>query len=112
MRAVTMSCGSWAWRDAISPISMAHDIIHADTGPLLKVGKRTYATQSEAEQRLSFFSNAIVADPQLRDPAHGDFRLKPDSPAIDAGIVIPGVNDARYEGDAPDIGALECGGAE
>ncbi len=37
-----------------------------------------------------------------------DFRLAVGSGAIDAGIVLPGVND-RYSGDAPDAGALEYG---
>ena len=38
------------------------------------------------------------------DEANGDFRLRPGSPAIDAGMVIPGV---PYKGSAPDIGAFE-----
>jgi len=37
-----------------------------------------------------------------------DFRLRPGSAAIDAGVVIPNVND-DYTGDAPDLGALEAG---
>lgn len=49
----------------------------------------------------------LAGDPQLADPASGDYRLLPGSPAIDAGTVIPGVNDKRYHGKAPDIGALE-----
>ena len=35
-----------------------------------------------------------------------DFRLKPDSKAVDAGVVIPTVND-HFTGRAPDLGALE-----
>ncbi len=37
-----------------------------------------------------------------------DFSLQPDSPAVDAGVVIPGITD-DYVGDAPDIGAYERG---
>ena len=37
-----------------------------------------------------------------------DFRLAPDSPAIDAGCILPNVND-RYAGHSPDLGALEMG---
>jgi len=37
-----------------------------------------------------------------------DFRLAPGSPAIDAGCILPNVNDG-YSGKAPDMGALEIG---
>jgi len=37
-----------------------------------------------------------------------DFRLKPGSPAIDAGTVIPNINE-DYTGKAPDLGPLEVG---
>lgn len=35
-----------------------------------------------------------------------NFRLKPSSKAVDAGVVIPTVND-NFTGRAPDLGALE-----
>jgi len=37
-----------------------------------------------------------------------DFRLKPGSPPVDAGIVLPSIND-DYTERAPDIGAYESG---
>jgi hypothetical protein len=37
-----------------------------------------------------------------------DLRLRSGSPAIDAGVLIPGIND-EYSGKAPDIGAYESG---
>jgi hypothetical protein len=47
------------------------------------------------------------ADPQrLYSPDHFDFRLKPGSPAVDAGIVLPNITDG-YTGRAPDLGAYE-----
>ena len=39
-----------------------------------------------------------------------DFRLKPDSAAVDRGVVLPNVNEA-FAGKAPDLGALEAGAA-
>jgi len=39
-----------------------------------------------------------------------DLRLLAGSPAIDAGVSIPGINDG-YKGKAPDAGAYETGGA-
>jgi hypothetical protein len=48
-----------------------------------------------------------MKDPQrLYDPAHFDFRLKPGSVAVDAGVVLPNINDG-YTGRAPDLGAFE-----
>ena len=37
-----------------------------------------------------------------------DFRLDAGSPAIDTGVLIPGIND-NYQGNAPDAGAFEFG---
>jgi hypothetical protein len=46
-------------------------------------------------------------DPQrLYKPDGLDFRLKPGSPAVDAGVVLPSIND-DFTGKAPDIGAYE-----
>jgi hypothetical protein len=95
------------WRDAISPLSITNDLIYAETGSLLKIGKKTYATKQAAENRLPPFANVKLADPKLQNPGSGDFRLRYDSPAIDAGVVIPGINDQRFRGKAPDIGAHE-----
>jgi hypothetical protein len=40
-----------------------------------------------------------------------NFRLKPASKAVDAGVLIPTVNDG-FLGRAPDLGALEAGKPE
>ncbi len=46
-------------------------------------------------------------DPQhLYDPEDSDFRLKPGSKAIDAGVPLPSIND-DFSGNAPDLGAYE-----
>ncbi len=44
--------------------------------------------------------------PLFVDQENGDFNLRVDSPAIDAGVIIPGFND-DYKGAAPDLGAIE-----
>ena len=36
------------------------------------------------------------------------FQLRPASPAVDAGCILPNVNDG-FVGKAPDLGALEVG---
>ncbi|MBN1671235.1 MAG: right-handed parallel beta-helix repeat-containing protein [Kiritimatiellae bacterium] len=47
--------------------------------------------------------------PVFVDRAGGDYRLPADSPLIDKGVAIPGINDG-YTGAAPDIGAFEIEG--
>jgi hypothetical protein len=44
--------------------------------------------------------------PLFVDRENNDFHLQENSPAIDAGVVIPGINDG-YNGAAPDLGAIE-----
>jgi hypothetical protein len=77
------------------------------TGVLAKVRKTGYVILSQAMQRLPFLRGVQIGDPRFRDPGQGDFRLQAGSPAIDAGVMIPGVNDLRFLGKAPDVGALE-----
>ena len=49
------------------------------------------------------------SDPQrLYKPSDFDFRLKPGSAAIDAGVVLPTITDG-FTGAAPDLGAYELG---
>ncbi|NIV28160.1 MAG: hypothetical protein GWN58_01235 [Anaerolineae bacterium] len=45
----------------------------------------------------------VTADPQLTDPANGNMRLQATSPCIEAGVDV----GLPYDGDAPDMGALE-----
>jgi hypothetical protein len=46
---------------------------------------------------------------QLVDPTNDNFQLIAGAPAIDAGVVVPGITD-DYVGSAPDLGAYEYGG--
>ena len=47
--------------------------------------------------------------PLLKDPAQFDFRPADGSPAIGAGVVLPGITDG-FKGMAPDLGAYESNG--
>lgn len=95
------------WNEWISPIEIQNDLIHAETGSLLKVGKRPFTTHKEAMDRLPFFEGAVVASPGFADLEAGDVQLRSGSHAIDAGVLLPGINDRSFRGKAPDIGALE-----
>ena len=54
-------------------------------------------------------SRRTAADPRkIYRPEDFDFRLRPGSSPIDAGVRLPGVND-DFTGRAPDLGAYEMG---
>lgn len=61
------------------------------------------------------FEGLTAPDPTQRHAVYHamdlNFRLKPSSKAVDAGVVIPTVNDG-FAGRAPDLGALEVGTPE
>jgi hypothetical protein len=60
----------------------------------------------------NIFQKVIPPDPnnitKVYKPEDFDFRLKPDAPAVDAGCILPNIND-DFTGKAPDLGALEVG---
>jgi hypothetical protein len=64
------------------------------------------------EVDFDIFQRMTPPDPSQRHAAYHamdlDFRLKPGSKAVDAGVAIPTVNDG-FAGRAPDLGALEVG---
>jgi hypothetical protein len=85
--------------------------------------KRQYKTLSEFSQATGQDKHSVMvthdifeqlrpADPaaetKVYDPETIDFRLKPGSPAEDAGVILPNVNDG-FKGRAPDLGAYEIG---
>jgi len=89
----------------------------------LKWNGERYASVEETRQKAPIWKHVVLIDaptafasgavtPQneksVQPPA--DLRLKPGSAAIDAGEVLPGVNDG-FSGKAPDLGAYELGAA-
>ena len=87
---------------------------------------RTFATLAEfraatkqethgLEVDYTDFENLAPADPGQRHAVYHamdlNFKLKPASKAVDAGVAIPTVNDG-FQGRAPDLGALEVGKSE
>lgn len=83
------------WRRAAGEANMA--LYHA---------KALDARFSLAQVEKAFpsnFSGNIETDVECVDAAGGDFRLKPGSPLIDAGLDV----GLPFHGKAPDIGALE-----
>jgi hypothetical protein len=87
---------------------------------------RTFSTLSEfraatgqekhgVEVDFDIFERMTPPDPAKRHAIYHamdlSFRLKAGSKAVDAGVVIPTINDA-FSGSAPDLGALELGAPE
>ncbi|MBZ5581471.1 MAG: hypothetical protein LAQ30_04560 [Acidobacteriia bacterium] len=76
------------------------------------------ATGQEAhgiEVDYDIFENLKPPDPSNRYAVYHamdlNFRLKPDSKAVDAGVRLPTIND-DFVGKAPDLGAIEAGRPE
>jgi hypothetical protein len=85
--------------------------------------ERKFATLEEYSQATGQDKNSILVDYDIflnvaqADPNDVtriykaedlDFRLKPNAEAVDAGCILPNVND-EFTGRAPDLGALEVG---
>ncbi|MBI3029525.1 MAG: right-handed parallel beta-helix repeat-containing protein [Candidatus Rokubacteria bacterium] len=68
-------------------------------------GNLTY-TLSAFQQTYTEAANNLEADPLFTDAVSGVFTLRAGSPAVDAGLIIPGI---AYLGAAPDLGAYEYG---
>ena len=77
-------------------------------GPRFKWEDVRYDTIADLCAATGLECNGRDDDPGLSDPAGGDLSLDGTSPNIDAGIPIPGINQA-YLGDGPDVGASESG---
>jgi hypothetical protein len=90
----------------------------------LKWNRRRYNTLADAKSGAPVYRHAVrvrgeglfasgvtpPADPKKQSEIRlNDLRLKAGSAAIDAGAVLPNVNDG-FRGKAPDLGAYELGG--
>lgn len=71
--------------------------------------------QHGREVDFDIFEQMAPPDPGKRHAVYHsvdlNFRLKANSKAIDAGLVLPTINDG-FAGAAPDLGAVECGKPE
>ena len=70
------------------------------------VGKGATNSLATLGQWLGQDVHGIQADPDFVDMAAHDYRLEPSSPAVDSGVIIPGLTD-DYSGAGPDRGSVE-----
>jgi len=105
---------AFSWNSPPREISVDYE------NPLVE---RNFATFEAYQQESGQDANSILLDydtfvnapmpaldepTRLYDPAEIDLRLRRGSDAIDAGVILPNINDV-YNGLAPDLGAYEFG---
>ncbi|HTL51664.1 MAG TPA: DUF1565 domain-containing protein [Planctomycetota bacterium] len=98
------------WKNPPSPMDFDYDDLFCldKTAPLVVLNYKTnFATLDDVRAKLSWLPHGISADPLLTDEKAGVYTLNAGSPCIDAGTVVPGVDDGRMQGKAPDLGAFE-----
>ncbi len=88
-------------------LTIDHVLLWNDKGAIADV-QGTGRTSDLAELRrwIGQPASGITAAPRFADRRDHDYRLMPSSPAIDAGVRVPGVTDG-WAGLAPDLGAIE-----
>ncbi len=92
------------------PIDLDYDELwNGSSGDLARWNDVRYATLSAFATATGQESHGKSIAPGFADAASGAYTLSTSSKLIDAGVVIPGIND-NYAGAAPDIGAFEYQG--
>ncbi len=93
--------------NAEQPVDLDYDNVwNNGLGDLVRWDGHDYATLPDFVAATGQETHGLSVAPEFVDPSVGDYRLDESSQLIDAGILIPGVNDT-FEGEAPDVGAFE-----
>ncbi|MDZ4745923.1 MAG: hypothetical protein SGJ05_07960 [bacterium] len=114
-------CGSgvaWSYRTYAEPTPENTMILECDyntyytSGETFGVragfgGSQNFSSLAALRTALPYEEHGMQLRPTFVNENQNDFRPAPSSPLIDAGIVIPGINDREFIGAAPDIGAYE-----
>jgi hypothetical protein len=91
------------------PLYHDYDLLYATGNHLVRFADENHETVDAYNTATNQCPNCLQGDPVFVAPADGDYGLSADSPAIDQGVAISGIND-QHTGDGPDLGALERGG--
>ena len=91
----------------VNPVNFDYDALHTTHATRwVHWAGTAYPTLAAFRTATGQETNGLAGDPLFRHAATNDFRLRPESPLIDRGGILPGIND-DYVGPAPDIGAFE-----
>jgi hypothetical protein len=92
------------------PVSMDYDDLWRSGSDYLArwdgLGNPRLVTLADYTTATGQEPHGVSVAPGFVAPASGDFTLAPESPLVDRGLVVPGINDG-YLGAGPDIGAVE-----
>jgi hypothetical protein len=103
------SSTSYALRniDIEEPVDLDYNTLwNENNQALVRWGDDTYATLAAFTKATGQEPNGFNLNPGFASPQTADYTLHSLSSLIDAGVLIPGIND-DYIGVAPDIGAFE-----
>jgi hypothetical protein len=93
------------------PVDLDYDDLWTDSGgDLVRWNSTRYATLPDFTAATGLEARGLSVAPGFADVGSGNYTLNSSSDLIDAGLVIPGINnqgDQAYQGLAPDIGAFE-----
>lgn len=93
------------------PFFQDYDLFFSTGSRLVRYQGTSYGTVGEYTTGTGQCAHCLAGDPRFTDGTGGDYSLGADSPALDVGVVLWGVND-DFVGSGPDIGALERGGEQ
>jgi hypothetical protein len=106
---ISVSTGKVYGIDTTLPASVLidHNVVY-DSGPGYVATYLGQGTKSLAQLTawMGAEAHSLQADPRFVDAAGHNFVLSASSPALDSGVVLPGVTDG-YSGAAPDAGYAE-----
>lgn len=66
-----------------------------------------FSTIPDLNANYGWEEHSLQTEPEFVDAANGDYHLSSESPMIDSGIIIQGINENAYNGLKPDMGAFE-----
>jgi len=89
------------------PINLDYDNLWNDgSNNLVRWENIRYASLVAFTAATGQEPHGVNVEPGFTEPANGNYTLDSQSGLVDAGVLIPGIND-DYSGTAPDIGAFE-----
>ena len=84
-----------------------YDLLFATSGIAAEYQGEDYFNIADYFKASGFCQHCIEAKPMFVNQAGGDYHLSNTSPAINQGVLIPGINTLDADGNKPDIGAFE-----